>query len=147
MRLCVGAEGVREILQRALAALVAHRTVERVIDQQELEHAGARLHDVRRLRRHDHALGARRRARRLQLRHLLDLDDADAAGAVDAEPGVVAVIGNRRCRFDRGLQDGLALLDRDLPAIDGQRDGFHKLSDHTNLLGRRSARTARAVRE
>ena len=28
--------------------------------------------------------------------------------------------------FDRGLQDGLALLDRDLPAIDGQRDGFHK---------------------
>ena len=83
----LGTEFVREILQRTLAALVAHGAVERMVDQQELEHAGARLHDIRRLRVHDHAVGARRRARRLQLRHLLDLDDADAAGPVDAEAG------------------------------------------------------------
>ena len=43
MRLSARAERVREILQRALAALVAHRAVERVIDEQELEDAGARL--------------------------------------------------------------------------------------------------------
>ena len=33
----VGSERVREVLQRALAALVADRTVERMVDQQELE--------------------------------------------------------------------------------------------------------------
>ena len=38
------AERVREILQRALAALVADRAVERMIDEQELEDAGARRH-------------------------------------------------------------------------------------------------------
>src|SRR6476660_5479803 len=38
-----GPERVREILQRTLAALGADRTVERVIDQEELEHSGARL--------------------------------------------------------------------------------------------------------
>ena len=48
MRLSVGPERVREILQRTFAALVAHRAVERVIDEQELEHAGARLDDLRR---------------------------------------------------------------------------------------------------
>ena len=46
----LGAERVREILERALAALVAHRAVERVVDQQELEHARARLHDLGRVR-------------------------------------------------------------------------------------------------
>ena len=33
------AERERLVLQRALAAAVAHRAVERVVDQQELEHA------------------------------------------------------------------------------------------------------------
>ena len=41
---------IGEVLQRTLAALVADRAVERVIDQEELEHAGARLDDVGRLR-------------------------------------------------------------------------------------------------
>ncbi len=98
-------EAVGEILQRTLAALVADRAVERMVDQQELEHAGARLDHVGRLRRHDHALGDRRRAGRLQLRHLLDLDDADAAGAVDAEAGVIAVVRDLDAALDRGLQD------------------------------------------
>ena len=34
-----GTERERLVLQRALAAAVAHRAVERVVDQQELEHA------------------------------------------------------------------------------------------------------------
>src|SRR5438105_15342766 len=37
----VGAERVREVLQRTFAAFVADRTVERMIDEQELEHARA----------------------------------------------------------------------------------------------------------
>ena len=42
-----------------------------------------------------------------------------------ADAGVVAVVGNRDAVLDGGLQDGLALLDGDLPAVDRQRHGFH----------------------
>ena len=122
----VVAERVREILQRALAALVAHRAVERVVDQEELEHALAAVDGFRILRVHHHAFGHRRRARRLQLRHLLDLDQADAARRVDAQTGVVAVIGDLDAGFDGGLQNGGAFRHGKLPAIDGQRDDFHK---------------------
>ena len=51
--------------------------------------------------------------------------DADAARTVNAEPGMVAVVGHRDAALDRGLQDGLALLDGDLTTIDRQRDGVH----------------------
>src|SRR5262245_17713073 len=34
----VGAEAVREVLKRALAALVADGAIERMVDEQELEH-------------------------------------------------------------------------------------------------------------
>ena len=122
----VGPELVGEILKRTLAAFVAHRTVERVIHEQELEHAGARVDDFLGPRRHHHAFGADGRARRLQLRHLLDLDDADAARAVDADAGVVAVVGDRNPAFDGGLQNGLALLDGHRPAVYRQRHGLHK---------------------
>ena len=44
------------------------------------------------------------------------------------EAGVIAVVGNRDAGFDGRLQDGLALGDRDLLAVDGQRDRIHKLS-------------------
>ena len=88
----VRAEAVREILERTFAALVAHGTVERVVDEEELEHARARLDDVGRLRVDHHAFRDGRRTRGLQLRHLVDLDDADAAGTVDPQPRVIAVI-------------------------------------------------------
>ena len=120
----VVAERVREILQRALAALVAHRAVERVIDQQEFEHALAAVDRLGILRVHHHALGHRRRARRLQLRHLLDLHQADAARRVDAEAGVVAVIGDLDAGLDGRLQNGGAFRHGKLPAIDGQRDEY-----------------------
>ena len=45
-----GTERERLVLQRALAAAVAHRAVERVVDQQELEHAVLDLLHVARLR-------------------------------------------------------------------------------------------------
>ena len=119
-------EGIREVLKRALAALVAHRAVERVIDEQELEDAGARGRRFGVAGRDDHAVRADRRARGLQLRHLLDLHDADAAGPVDRQPGMKTVVGHRDAGFDGRLQHGLALGDRDLLAVDGQRDRIHK---------------------
>src|SRR6185295_7911845 len=96
------AEVVREVLERAFAALVTDRAVEWMVDEQELEDSGASLHDLGRLRRDDHAVRADGRARRLQLRHLLDFHDADAAGAVDPDARVIAVIRNGNAAFDRG---------------------------------------------
>ena len=140
----VRAEAVGEILERTLAALVAHRAVERVIDQQELEHAGARVDDVRASAVHDdHAFGDRRRARRLQLRHLLDLDDADAARAVDAEARVIAVVGNPDAGLDGRLEDGPALFGRDGLPVDRQRNGVHKpINSYIDFGGRWRARFA-----
>ena len=46
---------------------------------------------------------------------------------------MVAVVGNLDAALDGGLQDGLALLDRDRPAVNRQRDGFHKLINHSGL--------------
>ena len=97
------------ILQRALAALVAHRAIERVVDQQEFEHALAAFHGLGVLRVHHHAFGHRRRARRLQLGHLVDLHQADATGGIDAETGVVAVIRDLDASFNGGLEDRGAL--------------------------------------
>jgi hypothetical protein len=96
-------EGVGEILQRALAAFVADRTVERMVDEQELEHARTGGGGLRIPGAHDHALGADGRARRLQLRHLFDLDDAHAAGPVDADAGVVAVVRDGDAGLDGRL--------------------------------------------
>src|SRR5712692_3828336 len=46
----------REVLQRALAALVAYGTVEWVVDELELENIGPGLHRERALSFYDHAL-------------------------------------------------------------------------------------------
>src|SRR3954464_13583792 len=71
------AEG--DVLQRALAALVWHRAVERVVDEQELDDGGLRLVPARGLRVDDHAVLDGRRAGRLQLGDARDLGNAHAA--------------------------------------------------------------------
>ncbi len=73
------AEG--DVLQRALAALVAHGAVERVVDQQELDDRVLRRLDALGLGVHDHAVLDRRGAAGLQLGDALDLHQAHAAGA------------------------------------------------------------------
>src|SRR5689334_354533 len=75
----IRAECVGEILQRTFAAFVADGAVERMVDQQEFEHARARFDDLGTACADDHALGADGRTGGLQLRHLFDLHDADAA--------------------------------------------------------------------
>ena len=119
------AELVGEILQRALAALVADRAVKRVVDEQELEHARPALDGFAVVRVDHHALGYRRRAGRLQLGKLLDLHQADAARGVDAETGVVAVIRHLNAGLNGRLQHRGALRHRNLTSIDRESDGFH----------------------
>ena len=95
----------REVLQRALAALVADGAVQRVVDELELQDLCTRLHCHRALRLHDHALGHRRRAPGLRSRRSgRDVDQAQAASADRVELVVVAE--------DRDLDaDGLRRLD------------------------------------
>ena len=88
----------RQVLQRALAALVADRAVERVVDEDELEH---RLLALGGLVRGGAVFTTMPSCavivqRGLQLRHALDLDEAHAAGA------------------DRGPEARLVAEDRDL---------------------------------
>src|SRR5690348_9164639 len=69
----------RDVLQGALAALVADRAVERMVDEQELDDPLLGLLDAVGLSVDDHAVLDRRRAAGLQLRDALDLDEAHAA--------------------------------------------------------------------
>ena len=78
-----GAVAERLILQRALAALVADRTVERVVREQQFEHALLGALDLRGVGAHDLAIGDRGHARHHHHRatRSLDLDHALAAHA------------------------------------------------------------------
>ena len=76
-----GAEREGAVLEGALAALVAHRAVERVVLEQELEHAVLAVLRELRVGAHDHVGLHGRAARGLEAAHALDLDQAHAAGA------------------------------------------------------------------
>src|SRR5205807_1288172 len=69
----------KSILQLTLAPLVADRTVERVVDEQELHSRALRADRARRLREDLHALGDRSRAGRQGLGSLLHFHQAHAA--------------------------------------------------------------------
>ncbi len=114
------AEG--DVLQRALAALVAHGAIERMVDEQELDDRVLRMAHAVGLRVHDHPVLDGRRTRGLELRHALDLDQAHAAGAHRlAQLGLVAEVGDldvpepgrvdQHRPFDRAH---LAAVDREL---------------------------------
>src|SRR3954470_5037651 len=95
-----GAVAVGEVLQRALAALVADRAVERVVEQDELEYRLLARGGVLRARVHLHAVAGGHGAGGLQLRHALDLDQAHAARA-DRRPEA------RLVAEDRNLDPGV----------------------------------------
>src|SRR6185503_7344029 len=83
------AEAHREILQLALAALIADWAIERMVDEQELHRRFLRRDRALAAREDLHALGDGRGAGRHRLRRLLDLDQAHAAVRRDRELWVV----------------------------------------------------------
>ncbi len=119
------AKGV--VLQRALPALVADGAVERVVDEQELEHRLLRLARLVTHGRDDHAVAHAGRTRCLQLRHSLDLDEAHAARA-DGRPDarLVAEHGNLDADLSCGLDKAGASGDDNLATVDHQRDVSHR---------------------
>ena len=112
------AVGKRHVLQFALAAGIAHRAIQRMVAEHELEHRLARLTHLVAVRRNDHALGHGRGAGGLQLGHLLDLHDAHAARALQRESGVIAERGHFNAHALAGLDQQRARGGRDLLAVD-----------------------------
>ena len=111
------AEG--DVLQRALAALVADRAVQRVVDEQELDDRLLRVGDALGLRVDDHAVLDRRRAAGLQLRDALDLHEAHAAGADRrAELGLVTEDGDLDVAELGGVDEHRVLGSGDLATVD-----------------------------
>jgi hypothetical protein len=131
------------VLQPALARLIADRAVDRVVQEQHLLHRLPGVGDVRRALALDlHPVGARPLAGRLELRLAVGdvlvrrrvplqdvefhrplpwrwqhLDQAHPAVRRDREAGVPAVVGDVDPRAVRGLDDGVACLERDLSAV------------------------------
>ena len=117
----VAAVGHRLVLQVAFAALVADRTIQRVVDEQEFHHSLARRLRRRRVGMDHHALGTRHRAACDRLGRFFHLDQAHAAVARDREPLVVAEMGHLDAHLLARLEYGRAGLDLDLDAVDAQR--------------------------
>ena len=112
--------GHRLVLQVAFAALVANRAVERVVDEQELHHPFSRLLDHRRVGTDRLAVGGGKSTARLRLgRARRDLDQAHAAIAGDRQALVIAEARDLLARKLARLQNGRALRDLDLDAVDG----------------------------
>ncbi len=111
----------RLVLQVALAALVADRAVERVVDEQELHHPAAGVAHHLGVGVHHHALGDRPGAGGDRLRRrLLDLHQAHAAIAGNRQPVVIAEPRHLDARRLAGLQDRGSGGDFDLDAVDGE---------------------------
>ena len=135
----VDAVGHGLVLQVAFPALVADRAIERVVDQQELHHAFARLAhhrrpgvDLGRL-----ALGARPAvahapgARRDRLGRALELNQAHAAIAGDREPLVEAEARDLGTGGLAGLQQRVLRRDVDLLAVDDELGHGHSAATRT----------------
>jgi hypothetical protein len=122
----VDAIGHRLVLQVTFAALVANRTIERVVDQQKFHHAFARLAHHRRaggqhFRRavlvrhqvlHRHGAGG------LRLRHAGDFDQAHPAITGDRQPLVKTEARDFRAASLAGLEQRILWRDIDLVTVD-----------------------------
>ena len=109
-------------LEPALSGLVAHRAVQRVVDQVELHDGLAGFEDLGRVGPHYHALGHLSVAADLRPWVVPQLHHAEAALARDREPGVIAVVGHLDPEPPGRLDDVGALANFDLFAVDRQLD-------------------------
>ena len=135
-----GAVGEGLVLQRALPALVADGTVQRVVDQEELQVSLLGPPHVRRRRGDDHALFRDQRAGGLQPRHLLHADETLPAGAQRRHAVQVAEDGDVDAGLLRRMPDRGAAGHRDGAPVDGQRDGGRGLSHGASAPAAPSAR-------
>ncbi len=111
----------RDVLQRALAALVADGAVERVVDQQELHDRVLGVADPLGLGVDDHPVLDGGGAAGLELGDALDLDQAHAARPDGlAELWLVTEVGDLDVALLGGVDEHGALDGLHLAAVDGQ---------------------------
>ena len=111
------------VLEIALAGLVAGRAVQRVVDQVHLQDELPRLHDVRGVRQHFHAVGERGRAGLDQTAALAqNLDGADAARSPGAQQRLETEIGNLDAGHAGSLKDDRPRGDGHFLPVDGAGD-------------------------
>ena len=116
------AQRIGQVLQFAVAVAVAGLAVLGVVVQQQFDDVTAGLADVGRVGLDLHALPHQLAAGGHVEAHLLDLDHAHAAGALQAQVGVVAEPGDADPELLAGLHDGRAFGDRKGRAVDGEGD-------------------------
>src|SRR5207248_2682440 len=116
------------VLQRTFAALVADRAVERMVDQEELEHALLVFVHLLGGGLDHHAFGDVDGAGRLQLRHLLDFDQAHAADGDRRHLGMRAEDRDVDADLLGGVEDERPLGHGHRLTVDGERDlvGLHR---------------------
>ena len=116
--------GERLILQRALSAFVAHRTVEWVVRQQQFEHALLRAFGRIGRGRHHLSFGDRRHARydECLATRPLDLDDALATHSNRRHARVVTEVRHERARILTGINQQLTWFGLDGSTVDRDAD-------------------------
>ncbi|MCD6059072.1 MAG: hypothetical protein K0Q89_2602 [Thermomicrobiales bacterium] len=108
------------VLEIALARLVARRAVEGVVDQIHLKDELTRLHDIRRVRQHLHAVGERGCTGFNQTTTLAqNLDSADAARPPGAQHRLEAEVRDLDISHAGGLKDDRPRGDGHFLAVDG----------------------------
>ena len=121
----------RQILQLALATLIANGAIQRVVDQQKLHHRLLGLDGLVALAADNHAVGDRRGTGRHRLGHLFNIHQAHAAVRRDAQFLVVAEVRNvRSCAFG-SLHDHAALKDFHFLAVELDFNHFSFSPDQT----------------
>ena len=105
-------------LQPALPRLIAHRTIQRMIDEMKLHHRPPRLLHSRRVGEHHHALSRHRIARDRRPRRLLEVDHAQPTLPRDGQRRMVAVVRHLDAQPPCGFDKIRAGLDLDLFPVD-----------------------------
>ena len=119
-----------QVLEGALARLVADGAFQGVIDEDELKLCPDSLQNTGRLGDDVHPVPRRGEARRDEVARFLPvLHDTEAAGPVGGDPLVVAKRRDEDACLFGGLQDGAPPRDGDLDVVDFQRDHGFLLSE------------------
>src|SRR5205823_789799 len=106
-------------LEPALAGLVAHGTVERMVDEMEFHHRPPRLLHAVGFGGARHAVRGYRAAGEGRPRRFVDVHHTEATLPGDREPRVVTIVRDVDAQPARGLDEIRADLDLDLLAVDG----------------------------
>ena len=121
--------GHRLVLKIALAALIADRAVQRMIDQQEFHYTVTGILDRLGIGLNDHAVADGHRTGSDRFRRTLHFHETHAAVTGNRKPLVVAETGDFNAGLFAGLEDRYAVLDLDLGPVN-----YHLCHEYRSLL-------------